>query len=212
MCEVVKEPTVSDEDILAISENGLKTSKGGPSLSDTGAREVAVRLLRLFQYNCEEIYLVVDQTGDPPYVLCDIREKHSEDLAESIRTQRNSNGLVLLKILFSAELNRDASSVSKLFDENEGRKVVKYGFLDISLDTHHRRTAVQMLQEEGYHIWRDSHLLMSPIMRQDRLVILHAKAINLGKVNSTSTAFLTKETTDVRVMEALISFAGVVSM
>lgn len=53
--------------------------------------------------------------------------------------------------LLSAERNSEESSVSSLFDETEGRKVVKSGFVLILVDGRRRRNEVQMLQNEGGH-------------------------------------------------------------
>lgn len=64
-----------------------------------------------------------------------------------------------MTVLFIVELNSDVSSVSSLFDESEGRKVVKSGVVIILLNGRRCRNAVQVLHEEGRHPWIDGPLL-----------------------------------------------------
>lgn len=90
------------------------------SLSKTDGCKVAGKLLNLFQYYNEDIYEKQDQICDPAYLVCDIRERHSKDLPESMNPQGYHFELVLMTVVFSVELNSDSSSVSSLADETEG--------------------------------------------------------------------------------------------
>lgn len=60
MCDVVKAPTLSDSDMLVISENESEAPQD-LSLSDIGNGEVAVQFLNLSQYFFEDVYLKTDQ-------------------------------------------------------------------------------------------------------------------------------------------------------
>lgn len=89
------------------------------------------------------------QIVDQMYPLHDICKKHLKDLTKSINTLGCHNVLCLTTELFSAYLNSEASSVSSRFDETEGQKVMKSGFVSILLDGKQRWNATQVLQEEG---------------------------------------------------------------
>lgn len=111
----------------------------------------------------------------------------------------------LMTVLLSVELSCDVSSVCSLFDENDGRMVVKSGYIHIFLDGRHCQNAVQMLQEGCRHPWTDGHFLVNLIIRRDEVAVLQAEAIKPSKVANTSTTALRKEMVFVDVMKALVN-------
>lgn len=120
-------------------------------MSDAGSCDVALQLLKLSQYYYVGIDSKLDHIVDPVYPLHNICEKHSNDLADSMCQQRYHHGLGLMTVVFSAEPNREASSVSSSFHEMEGGEVLKSGFVFILLDDCRRLNAMHKLQEEGGH-------------------------------------------------------------
>lgn len=91
----------------------------------------AVQLLILFQYYYNNIYLKLDLKVGPVYQLDHLREKSSQDLAESMHAQGCNYGLGPVTVLFITMPNSNGSSVSSVFDETEGLNVVNSGFLFI---------------------------------------------------------------------------------
>lgn len=74
-----------------------------------------------------------------------------------------------MTLLYSLELNSDISSASSLFAEMKCLKVVTPGFVFDFLDGRHHQNALLMLQEEGGHPERDSHLCVSLTMAKMEL-------------------------------------------
>lgn len=69
---------------------------------------------------------------------CNISEKYSKYIAQSMHVQGFHHELGLMTVLFYAELYSDSSSPFCLFDETEGRKVVESVFGFILLAGRHR--------------------------------------------------------------------------
>lgn len=97
--------------------------------------------------------------------------------------------------------------MSSLFDETEGKEVMKSGFVLNLIDGWHCWNAVQMMQKEGGHLWTEGPLCMNLIMCRDRGEVLQAVSIEPSKLGSTSTATLSKVTTFAGVMKELVIYA-----
>lgn len=101
----------------------------------------------------------MDQIVDPDYPQGNIRKNYSGDSAGSIHAQGYPFWLTVIARLFSAELKRDQSSVSRTFDEIKKQNVVMYGSKPNSLNDSHRQNLTRMLREGVAHYWADDTLL-----------------------------------------------------
>lgn len=104
--DVVEVPALSGGDILVISEDEFDAPQEiSLSFARTSGHKVADEILKISQYYHGNIYLKLEKIVDPAYRLCNIIEKHSKDLAESMHTQGYHYKLHLMKVLFSAGRN-----------------------------------------------------------------------------------------------------------
>lgn len=107
---------------------------------------------------------------------------------------------------FNAELNCDSTSVPCLFNENEGRKIVKSTFVLVLLNSCHCRNDVSMLQEESGSPCPEGSFRLN-VMYGYWSAILQGEAIDLYTVTNTSTAIVGKGKTFVDVMKTLVIYA-----
>lgn len=99
-------------------------------LSEIVVSEVTVQLLNPTLYWYHDIYLKLDQEVNKVNLQPNVEEEHLKAFAKVRHVQGCHYILGLMTVLLSAELNRKASLVSRLVDENEGQKAVS---LDLSL-------------------------------------------------------------------------------
>lgn len=182
---------MSDEDILAISEDDLNASQN-TSLCQTANHKFAVHILNIFQYSYEDIYLTLVQIVDRLYLVRNKAKKHSKDLAKAMLFQGYYFGLGLMTMMFSAELNSITLAILSPFSKTEGRKVVKSLVVFLWLRCCHRHNSVQMLREEGSHPSPNGHFRVNLITRPDGAKILQAEAVKLSKVANTLQALVRK--------------------
>lgn len=73
------------------------------------------------------MYLKLYQAVDQAYPPSDICEKHVKEMDKLMSAQGCHHGLGLMTVLFSVELNNDASSLSSICNNTGSRMLVKSG-------------------------------------------------------------------------------------
>lgn len=89
----------------------------GPSIFGLLCHEAAVQVLNLLKYYNELIHLKLNYIVYAVYQMGNIRKKHFPGLPEPMYKQGYHYKLGLMPLLFSPELNSDASSMYNAFDE-----------------------------------------------------------------------------------------------
>lgn len=111
---------------------------------------VCIPPLDTADYSHEEGYVTLRQIPILQYTFCNINKKHGKDLSKSMAQQgfQYKNGM--MNVFFRADGNPLGATVTSIFEEDDGGKVVKcWCFLIIS-DRRLRHRTFKMLKKADF--------------------------------------------------------------
>lgn len=160
--------------------------------------------------NCfrDDIAFLEEQSAHPEITIGDINGRLTSTLANSMRSSKvvYAHGMKTLYPIGAKD--DDALSISLIFDNKEGNKILTEGMKMILFDgLHHLQVFATLEEEQGEHRWARGKMNFIQIQHYDGFVILPAEAIELSKMSNQSAASVRGDLSFVSMISSLCHYA-----